>query len=134
LRKRDVNKLCLKWRDRLWLGHWRIGPVAETEIAEKGENGYETAAYVSYEAVYQDARVHVSEKVWDKRSPASRNRTMCHEMVHLANAPVAEFIERVIAELPSQKGAVYKKWWDALNEENTTHWTNVMLGAHKELA
>lgn len=131
--QRKFDRQIRKWADRLWLSHWRI----TAKDMEKGTQpvsapNFEAAAYVDMEASYKKAVVSVDERVWFGETPDSQNRSACHEMIHVANAPVSAFAEAVMDALPSERQAGFKAWWEKLCEENTEHWTNVMLHAYKE--
>lgn len=136
-RQRDVNRLVLRWRERLWLGHWligaRISPTIERRNDPTDAEGFDVAARVNYESAYRRADIEINGGVWDSKSDREHNRTICHEMVHVAMSPVDAFVKHLMDELPLGKKTVAERWWKEVDESMTEHWCNVMLDANKEL-
>ena len=133
-RKRDVDRLVLKWRDRLWLNQWRISAELIPVIEEREEeSAYQTVASVEYEPIYRAAVITIGAKSWDARGDKQRNRTICHEMIHVRLSPLDRFISTLIDELPPAKREPYRNWRHDLREETAETLTDIMLSAAGEL-
>jgi hypothetical protein len=134
VRKRDVDRLVLKWRDRLWLNQWRIS-TGLCPVIEDGEEDavYKTVASVDYEPSYRTAHVTIGGKSWDERSAKQRNRTICHEMIHVRLSSLDRFISTLIDELPPSKREPYRNWRHDLREETAETLTDIFLSAVGEL-
>lgn len=126
----QAKRLILKWRDVLWLNQWRIGCEVQPVIEEGEEESlYKTTAAVEYEPIYRAACITIGKESWDERSPEARDRTICHEMVHVRLSTLDRFISTLIDELPPAKRSAYRSWRHDLREETAEIWTNIMLSA-----
>ena len=131
--KRQLTKGIQRWRDRLWLNQWKIEPHFEDEV-ERGETGaFRVAARAECDSEYRQADVTIALKVNADRSEEVKNRTLCHEMVHVRNSPVDHFVKVLLGELPPGKRAAYLNWWVNVDEGLTEDWCNILLDAYKEL-
>lgn len=129
-RKREVDRLVLKWRDRLWLGQWLVS----VDLVDELEGGQESqvGARTFSDSLYRHANVKVSRVAWDDISPSRRNRLICHEMVHVATSSLKDFVDELIDEIPAAKRGPYEKWYRAVDESLTEHLCNVLLTATGE--
>ena len=132
-RKAEVDRLVIKWRDWLWLNQWRIGCDMKPVIEEGEEGAYKTVASVEYEPIYRAAHISISRQSWGERSAEARDRTICHEMIHIRLSPLDRFITTLIDELPPSKREAYRNWRHDLREETAEIWTNIMLAAARGL-
>ena len=129
--KREIDQLVLKWRDHLWLNQWRISREVKPMIKEGEEGAYKTVAAVEYEPIYRAAHITIGGESWDERGAEQRDRTICHEMLHIRLSPLDRFISTLIDELPPSKREVYSNWRHDLREEIAETLTNIMLSTVK---
>lgn len=131
--KREIRQLILKWRGRLWLTQWLITPEVVEEIDPSDGTAFSTTAEIDASPTYRKAVVKVSKKSWREVTPQQRNRTICHEMLHVVTSPVSDFVKELLEELPPAKRAGFVKWWERVEEGTTEHLCNVILDSQGEL-
>jgi hypothetical protein len=132
--ERSINKHLLKWRNRLWLGHWLITPGYEEEMDARYEgSAYRTTAYIEADPTYKKAVITFATKTWKAMTPGKRNRTACHEMVHAVHSPIDNFVDQLLGRMGAKEREGWDEWWKNLREQNAEHWCNVMLEAFGEL-
>ena len=133
VRKREVERLMEKWRNRLWLSQWKITPATTETLEDDSPRGYEATAACDADPTYRQATITIALDVWDKRSARRQNRSMCHEMVHVMMSPTTHLFDEMLKELSPSKRAVYEKWYRDVDEVQAEHLCNVLLDVMGEL-
>jgi len=134
-RKRERDRLIRRWRDRLWLGRWRVRiDYAEPIEVEPGDaKNWEGVAWVETMPRYRSALVHIVKQAWDDSTLPQRNSHAAHEMIHIVLDPLNKLLIKVMEELPSQKAHVYEQWRVETLEGVTSELTTAFLDAYGEL-
>ena len=137
--KRERDRLILRWRDRLWLGRWKVRiQYAEPDPPQLESSGgdaksWEGVAWVETMPRYRSALVQVVKEAWDDSTPAQQNGHICHEMIHVVLDPLDKLLIKAMQELPPQKAHVYEQWRVETLEGVTSDLTTAFLDAYKEL-
>jgi len=129
--KRELRGLVGKWADRLGLDNWRIRVdlVRLPSLpASAGKWGRRACARASFNVAYRQAVVSAEETVWDRLPPAERERTACHETLHIVISPLMHVAEQMMADLPKGRREVYEKWLNMADEQVTEQLAAALVG------
>ena len=133
----ELERLALRWRDRLWLNQWRVKTRLVDRIIDKetGTDAEDTAAVTKHNVDYRELDIGILRRAWRNYSRERKNQVVAHEMVHGLLGSLREFIFRLLESPPKNNAQVdvYFEWFHAVDELLTTHVTDVLLDAAKEL-
>ena len=112
---KTVVQLAQKWRDRFYLGMWRVSLdcIPEEFVVKDDDKGTESAAYVDYELIGLVARIVIATK----RPLEEVDRALCHEYAHLAIAPMTALAVRYADRLGAEAQELALQQIDAAGEE-----------------
>jgi len=133
----ELERLASRWRDRLWLNQWRVRADLVDRIIDKatGEEDNTTAAVTKHNVDYRELDIGIRRTAWRNYSKTRKNQVVAHEMVHGLLGPLREFIFKLLENPPKGQDQVdlYFEWFHQVDEILTTHVTDVLLNAAKEL-
>jgi len=133
----ELARLSVKWRDRLWLNHWRVKANLVDRIIDKktGKDAEVTAAATKHNVDYRELNIGILRTAWRNYSKVRKNQVVAHEMVHGLLGPLREFIFKLLESPPENQGEVdlYFEWFHQVDETLTTHVADVFLNAAREL-
>lgn len=122
-----------KWSNRLWLNEWHLYmKPSDKPIVENDSELFPVIARCNTINNYKKATITIDSKLWANMGEVERRRTIIHELVHVVNSQIEEYIFELLEELPSQKRNAYEKWFVNVREQTAEHWTNVLGGAYKD--
>ena len=131
--RKRFHRACVKWLYLLGLGRYEL--LTRLEDLNKDlidENSDERrSAKMESQARYRSIRIIGDEKVIGNLNDEDLDETACHEVVHATMAPLVEFLDRVLDELPTKKQDTFIAWRNREVEEVTTHLTTTVRGLHR---
>ncbi len=123
---------CVKWLYLLGLGRCELLTRLDNLNAEADENSdWRKSAKMESQARYRSMRIIGDEKAINEMDDEDLDETACHEVVHATMAPLVEFLDRVLDELPAKKQDTFIAWRNREVEEVTTHLTTTVRGLHR---
>jgi len=127
------HRSCVKWLYLLGLGKYELLTRLEDlnrDLTDKNSDERRVAKMES-QARYRAIRIIGDEKVIGNLDDEDLDETACHEVVHATMAPLVEFLDRVLDELPAKKQDTFIAWRNREVEEVTTHLTTTVRGLHR---
>lgn len=128
---RRFFRACLKWLHLLGLSRHELITNLDDMNKEAVNSNWRDAARVETRARYRSIRVTGDKKTISELDDDTLDETACHEMVHAVLAPLDEFIDEIIDELPASKRDTYNSWRNRELEEVTTHLEVVVRGLYR---
>ena len=126
------HRACVKWLYLLGLGKYELFTSLDDLNVDADENSDERrAAKMESQARYRSIKIIGDEKVIDNLDDEDLDETACHEVVHGVMAPLVEFLDLVLDELPAKKQDTFIAWRNREVEEVTTHLTTTVRGLHR---
>ncbi len=126
------HRACVKWLYLLGLGKYELLTRLDNLNEGANENSDERrTAKMESQARYRAIRIIGDEKVIGSLEDEDLDETACHEVVHATMAPLVEFLDRVLDELPAKKQDTFIAWRNREVEEVTTHLTTTVRGLHR---
>ena len=131
--RKRFHRACVKWLYLLGLGRYELlTRLEDLNIDLIDENSDERrSAKMESQARYRSIKIIGDEKVIGSLDDEDLDETACHEVVHATMAPLVEFLDRVLDELPAKKQNTFIAWRNREVEEVTTHLTTTVRGLHK---
>ena len=127
------HRSCVKWLYLLELGRYELLTRLEDlnkDLIDKNSDE-RRAAKMESQARYRSIRIIGDEKVIGNLDDEDLDETACHEVVHAVMAPLVEFLDRVLDELPANRQNTFIAWRNREVEEVTTHLTTTVRGLHR---
>ena len=126
------HRACVKWLYLLGLGRYELFTLLDNlnEEAHKNSDWFASAKMES-QARYRTIKIIGDEEVIGGMDDEALDETACHEVVHATMAPLVEFLDRVLDELPAKKQDTFIAWRNREVEEVTTHLTTTVRGLHR---
>ncbi len=130
--RKRFHRACVKWLYLLGLGRYELFTLLDNLNEETDKNSdWHASAKMESQARYRSIKIIGDEKVISKMNDEDLDETACHEVVHATMAPLVEFLDRVLDELPAKKQDTFIAWRNREVEEVTTHLTTTVRGLHR---
>ena len=131
--RQRFHRACVKWLYLLGLGRYELFTRLENlnkDLIDENSDERRSAKMKS-QARYRSIKIIGDEEVIGNLDDEDLDETACHEVVHATMAPLVEFLDRVLEELPAKKQDTFIAWRNREVEEVTTHLTTTVRGLHR---
>ena len=126
------HRACVKWLYLLKLGQHELITYLDNLNVDADENSdWRASAKMESQIRYRTIKITGDEKIISGMNDYDLDETACHEVLHAVMAPLVEFLDRVLDELPAKKQDTFIAWRNREVEEVTTHLTTAVRGLHR---
>jgi len=126
--KRDWIAACKGWRDRLWIGDYRLNfETLDDSTPTRGESSdWVTTAKVQVQPQYRTAMIETDYDQLRYLDDDEMDEKACHEMVHVMMGEILRMGNRLMDKLKPSEREGFDEAWHVANETVTSRIAGVL--------